>query len=29
VEVCPVVAEKPQRDQPLDWRIDVTSGAAP
>jgi hypothetical protein len=29
VELCPVVAEKPQRDQPLDWRIDVMKGAAP
>jgi hypothetical protein len=29
VEVCPVVAGKVKREQPLDWRIDVTRGAAP
>ena len=29
VEVCPVVAGEIKGDQPLDWRIDVTRGAAP
>jgi hypothetical protein len=29
VEVCPVVAGKRHGDQPIDWRIDVTRGAAP
>lgn len=29
VKVCPVVAGEIKRDQPIDWRIDVTKGAAP
>jgi hypothetical protein len=29
VKVCPVVAGKIKSDQPIDWRIDVTKGAAP
>ena len=29
VEVCPVAAGEIERDQPLDWRIDVTRGPVP